>query len=97
MRMALIGSAAGFLLVALAAVYYLGRAHEAEAQAAAQMAMQEAYLAQRDRADEAERQRLIIQGERNRLALELEHAARTDSDAGRVSLPSRSVQRLGAR
>jgi hypothetical protein len=97
MRLTLIGAASVLLLVTLAVVYLLGRAHEARAHVAERFAWQEAYLAERDRADDAERLRLIAQAERERLAQELEHAATADTDSGRVSLPARSVQRLGAR
>jgi biopolymer transport protein ExbB/TolQ len=96
-RYTLIGSAALLLLVALGTVYLLGRAHEARAHAAERIALQEAYLDARERADDAERRRLLAQAERNRLAQELENAARDDTDAGRAALPSRSVQRLNAR
>lgn len=90
-------SAAGALAVLLLSVYLLGRAHEARSQADDRLEMQAEIAAERARADEAELQRLIEQAERERLAMELENAASTDTDAGRVSLPARSVQRLGSR
>jgi biopolymer transport protein ExbB/TolQ len=96
-RATLIGSAAVLLLTALGSVYLLGRAHEARAHAAERIALQEAYLDARSRADKAERLRLAMQAERDRLAQELENEARDDTDAGRAALPSRSVQRLNAR
>lgn len=90
-------SAAGALAVLLLSVYLLGRAHEARSQAEDRLGMQAEIAAERARADEAELQRLIEQAERERLAMELENAAFTDADADRVSLPARSVQRLGSR
>jgi biopolymer transport protein ExbB/TolQ len=96
-RATLIGSAAVLLLTALGSVYLLGRAHEARAHAAERIALHEAYLDARSRADKAERLRLAMQAERDRLAQELENEARDDTDAGRAALPSRSVQRLNAR
>lgn len=85
------------LLAALGWAYFLGRSHEERAHVREMMDLQNAYLEERERADELERARLLIQAERDRLARDLEHAATTDPDASRVSLPARVMRRLGQR
>lgn len=46
------------------------------------------------RLDVAQTKLINMEGERDALAIELQDAAIADPDAGRVALPSRSVQRL---
>lgn len=96
-RTMLTGFAVVSILSALGGAYLLGRSHEQRAHVQEMLDMQNAYLEERDRADAAEAARLLIQSERDRLARDLENAASTDPDAGRVSLPARVLQRLGAR
>ena len=93
-RTMLTGLALVAFLAAVAWAYFLGRSHEANAHVREMLDLQEAYLEERDRADAEEAARLRVQIERDRLATELENAATTDPDAGRVSLPGRVLQRL---
>ncbi len=93
-RTMLAGLGLAALLAALGWAYFLGRSHEERAHVREMLDLQNLYIEERDRADGAERARLTIQAERNRLATELQNAAQADPDAGRASLPGRVLERL---
>lgn len=91
------------LVIALAMVGALGLAFrggqtfERSGWEARVAAAEERYRGAQAEAAEAAAALEVVESERAELARQLEEAADADVDAGRIGLPSRSMQRIGAR
>ena len=87
----------GAIVAAIVGAYGLGRHHEAQSIAVDMARLREKQIEAAELASRKEAERLAIQSERDSLAQQLEDAARSDPDAGRMSLSADSVRRINQR